>query len=155
MARRLVVVVLVMAPRVVFLLVGFAALAEIFVVAVRLVFPAVVVNDLAVIPGVIVAVIGIVVADVGLAASDEHRCSQGYCEQERREVIEWLAHFVPPGMSVGYATEICKRGNCGFWEGKSCRENGKGLMYAETRRVLAVARVLVLRRSWGLGRRRK
>jgi hypothetical protein len=74
-----VVVVLTVAPVVILLFVGVVAFAEVFVIAVSVVFPLVVVDDLVMIPGVVVAVVGIIVTDVSFTASYEHWGDQGDC----------------------------------------------------------------------------
>jgi hypothetical protein len=74
--RLVVVVVLLVAPGEIVLLILLVALIEVAVVFVVIGFPAIVVDDLVVIPSVIVVVVGIVDAtafDVSRTSREEHR----------------------------------------------------------------------------------
>src|SRR5579862_8686543 len=78
----------------VFLLVFGLALLVVDVIAMRVVFPAVVVHGLVIVPNVVVVVIRIVGAVAVVAASDENRRGQGGGEGENGKSAVECAHVV-------------------------------------------------------------
>src|SRR5271165_1781060 len=68
-----VIPVLIMPPRIIFLLLLIIPLRKIHMIAMRLMLPIVVINHLAVIPSMIVAVTSVVGTNLALASRDKHR----------------------------------------------------------------------------------
>jgi|ERR1700677_1931678 hypothetical protein len=94
---RLYELVLIMPPRIIFLLLRIIPALEIHVFPMRLMFPIVVVNHLAMIPRMVIAVTSIVSANLSFAPCDQHWPNQSHRQQAHRNFPKRKAHrqFLP------------------------------------------------------------